>query len=130
MKNKTLEWILRVAIFGEFLGHGVFALEQKEGWVKYFESVGISADMANTLMPYIGALDIALAVIVLFVPFSAALAWMALWGLWTALIRWPIGPDPIWDFFERWTNWGAPLALFYYYGWPTGVGDWFKIRNK
>ena len=42
------------------------------------------------------------------------------------MIRWPIGPDPIWDFFERWTNWGAPLALLLLRGWPKSLRDWFK----
>jgi len=129
MKNKKLEWALRIGVFGEFLGHGIFALQHKVGWLKYFDSLGISNETANTLMTYIGVMDIALALAVLFIPFSAAILWMALWGLWTALIRWPIGPDPIWDFFERWANWGAPLALLFYYGVPRTFKDWFKIRK-
>ena len=36
-------------------------------------------------------------------------------------------PDPIWDFVERWANWGAPLALLLLLGWPknlkTGSAD-------
>jgi hypothetical protein len=127
--NKKIEWVLRIAVFGEFLGHGVFALQQKAGWLVYFDAVGIAENTANTMMTYIGVMDIALAIAVLLVPFNAAILWMALWGLWTALIRWPVGPDPIWDFFERWTNWGAPLALFLYYGWPSSLKDWIKIRK-
>jgi len=33
------------------------------------------------------------------------------WGFWTALVR-PLVGEPIWDFVERWANWGAPLALY------------------
>ncbi|MEZ4156397.1 MAG: hypothetical protein R3B52_00255 [Candidatus Paceibacterota bacterium] len=128
MNKKVIEWALRIGIFGEFLGHGVFALQQKAGWLKYFNSVGISDATANTLMPYIGVMDILLAIIVLFVPFRLALAWMALWGLWTAMIRWPIGPDPIWDFFERWANWGAPLALLAFYGFPGKGKRWLRRK--
>jgi len=128
--NKKIEWVLRIAIFGEFLGHGVFGLQQKIGWLKYFESVGISADTANTIMPYIGITDIILAVLVLVAPISAALLWMAFWGLWTAMIRWPIGSNPVWDFFEKWANWGAPLALFFYYGVPSSLKGWFTIQRK
>ena len=120
------EWILRIAVAGEFIGHGVFALQQKAGWIKYFEAVGYSSEQALTLMPFIGVMDIALALLVLIRPVRLALLWMAFWGLWTALIRWPIGPDPVWDFVERWANWGAPLALLFLVGWPRTVREWFK----
>ena len=127
---KKVQWILRIAVFGEFLGHGVFALQHKAGWYKYFEAVGITShETADTLMTVIGTMDIILAVAVLFIPFSAALLWMALWGLWTAVLRWPIGPDPIWDFAERWANWGAPLALLVSYGVPKTFKGWFRIRK-
>jgi hypothetical protein len=128
--NKKLQWVLRIAIFGEFLGHGIFALQHKEGWLKYFEAVGItSVDTANTMMTVIGIMDITMAFVALLIPFSAALLWMALWALWTAVLRWPVGPDPIWDFFERWANWGAPFALLLSYGWPKSAHSWWKIRK-
>lgn len=125
MINKAMEWVLRVAIAGEFIGHGVFALQQKTGWILYFEAVGFSADQALTLMPWIGALDILVALIVLFRPMRAVLLWATLWGAWTALLR-PIAGEPVWDFVERFANWGAPLALLLYYGWPKSVKEWWK----
>ena len=124
--QKKAEWVLRIAVAGEFIGHGVFALLQKVGWIKYFEAVGYSPEQAMTLMPFIGVMDIALALLILVKPIRLALLWMAFWGLWTALIRWPIGPDPVWDFVERWANWGAPLALLLLVGWPKTVREWFK----
>lgn len=126
--NKKIEWILKLGVFGEFLGHGVFALQGKEGWFKYFESFGITnPETITTILLLIGIMDIVLAVLVLVKPIRIAVLWMALWGLWTALIRWPLGPDPIWDFFERWANWAVPLALFYVLGgWPKTKRDWFK----
>lgn len=113
---------------GEFLGHGVFALQIKEGWFKYFHAVGITdGETIITLLFVIGVLDIALALLVLARPVRIALLWMAFWGLWTALVRWPIGPDePIWDFLERWANWGAPLALLFLLGWPKNWKDWIN----
>lgn len=122
--NKKMEWVLRIAIAGEFIGHGVFALQQKAGWIKYFNAVGFSGDQALTLMPWIGALDILVALIVLFRPLRVALLWAALWGAWTALLR-PIAGEPVWDFVERFANWGAPLALLLYYGWPKSVKEWW-----
>lgn len=122
--NKKMEWVLRIAIAGEFIGHGVFALQQKVGWIKYFEAVGFSADQALALMPWIGAMDILVALIVLFRPLRVVLLWAALWGAWTALLR-PIAGEPVWDFVERFANWGAPLALLLYFGWPKSVKEWW-----
>ena len=125
--SKIIQWILRIAIFGEFLGHGIFALQGKEGWFKYFEAMGITApETIKSLLLIVGIVDLVVAFLVLVKPLRIALLWAALWGLWTAMIRWPIGPDPIWDFFERWTNWGAPLALLLLRGWPKSLRDWFK----
>jgi hypothetical protein len=128
--NKKLEWILRVGVFGEFLGHGVFALQGKEGWFKYFEALGISdPNTITTMLLWVGIMDIALAILVLVKPIRAAVLWMAFWGLWTALIRWPFGGDPVWDFFERWANWAAPLALLMVLGWPKSVKEWFSNKS-
>ena len=32
MNNKTVEWILRIAVAGECIGHGVFALQGNAKW--------------------------------------------------------------------------------------------------
>ncbi len=125
MNNKKAEWILRVAIAGEFLGHGVFALGVKTSWLAYFAPFGINAELASSLLPLIGILDIVMAILVLVKPIRIGLLWMAFWGFLTALIR-PIAGEPIWDFVERAANWGAPLALLYVIGWPQVKGDWWK----
>ena len=118
-KHKHAEWVLRIAVAGEFIGHGVFALQGKEGWFKYFEAFGISnTETMVQILLVVGTLDIILAIIVLARPIKAAVLWMAFWGLFTAMIRWPFGPDPIWDFVERFANIGAPLALIFLLGWP------------
>ncbi len=124
---RTIEWVLRIAVFGEFLGHGVFALQQKAGWFKYFEAVGITdPGTIGSMLTVVGIIDVALAALVLIKPVRIALLWMAAWGLWTALIRWPVGPDPVWDFFERWANWGAPLTLLLLRGWPKNPREWLR----
>lgn len=114
--NKKAEWILRIAVAGTFIGHGVFALQAKEGWIHYFTSLGISAQSAMIILPLIGILDIALALLILVKPIRIAILWMAFWGLWTALLR-PLTGDPIWDLIERFANIGAPLALFFLIDW-------------
>jgi len=123
--SKKIEWILRIAVAGEFIGHGVFGLQAKQSWIPYFTSVGISADTAVTLLPFIGALDIALAILILIKPVRIALLWMTFWAFSTALIR-PIAGEPIWDFVERFANIGAPLSLLYLRGIPKNLQEWIK----
>jgi len=77
--TKIVEWVLRIGVAGEFLGHGVFALQQKEGWVGYFEAVGISAETALPLMTLIGVLDLTVATVVLVRPINAVLLWAVFW---------------------------------------------------
>ena len=124
---KNPEWILRIGIAGEFLGHGIFALQQKAGWIPYFTSVGISETAAMTLLPIIGTIDVLVAIMVLVKPFRVVVAWAALWGFTTALIR-PISGEPVWDFVERFANIAAPLALLALQGFPKKAKDWFKDK--
>ena len=124
--NKIISLVLRIAVAGEFLGHGVFALQGKKAWVEWFSVFGISDPGTATKMLFLlGILDITLAVLVLIKPIRLALLWMAFWGFWTAILR-PIVGEPIWDFVERWANWGAPLALLLIIGWPKNWKEWLS----
>src|SRR3989338_2056741 len=112
---KKLEWILRIGVAGEFLGHGVFALLGKADWIKWMSQLtGASAETAGTLILLVGIVDVLLAILVIVKPMKPLLLWMAFWGFWTALVS-PLVGMPIWDFVERFANWAAPLALFYLY---------------
>ena len=124
--QKKAEWILRIAVAGEFIGHGVFALQGKKDWIGWFAQFGVpDPAVATQLLFIIGLMDILLAILVLFRPVRIALLWMVLWGFWTALIR-PLVGMPIWAFIERGANWGAPLALLVMLGWPRSVREWFR----
>jgi len=124
MNTKLVIWILRIAVAGEFIGHGVFALQGKKAWIDWFSTFGISdVGFATNLLFLIGIIDIGLAILILIKPIRAALLWMTFWGFWTALIR-PIVGEPIWDFVERSVNWGAPLALLLLIGWPKNWKEW------
>ena len=113
--NKKLEWALRIGVAGEFLGHGVLAIQGKADWIKWIgDMVNVEASTASTLLLFIGLLDVLVALTVLFKPMSKVLLWAVFWGFWTALVR-PLVGQPIWDFIERFANWAAPLALYYYY---------------
>ena len=128
MQNKALEWTLRIAVFGEFLGHGVFALQGKKDWIGWIQGMlNVDAATAATLLTAVGAVDVAVAVgVLLWRRFPRGLLlWAAVWGAWTALVR-PLVGLPVWDFIERWANWGAPLALIFYRGWPKSGKEWLS----
>lgn len=128
--SKIIEWILRIAIFGEFFGHGVFALQGKKQWLGWISQMtGVSDVLAVQLLSLIGIADIVVAIIILVRPIRIVLLWAAIWGFWTALLR-PIVGEPIWDFVERWANWGAPLALLLLFRFPKTFKELFSLKPK
>jgi len=110
--KKRAEWVLRVGIFGTFIGHGIFAWGVKKSWIVYFTALGFSESFAITALPLIGLMDMVVGTWILLKPNKYVLGWATFWGFWTALVR-PLAGEPIWDFVERWSNWAAPLALLY-----------------
>lgn len=113
--DKKLEWALRIGVAGEFLGHGALALGGKADWVNWIsQMIKVDAGLATQLLLLIGAADVLVALWVLIKPWKPVLLWAAFWGFWTALVR-PLVGQSWWDFIERFANWGAPLALYFYY---------------
>lgn len=121
MENvKIVEWVLRVSVAGEFAGHGVFALQIKKSFIPLITGLGLSESLAVSVLPMIGILDLSLALLILLKPVRGALLWMTIWGFLTALAR-PLAGEPVWDFVERWANWGAPLALLLLTEWRKNL---------
>ena len=113
--SKKIEWILRIGVAGEFLGHGLLAIGGKADWIKWISQLtGADAPTATTLLLLVGLADVAVALIVLVKPMQPVLLWATFWGFWTALVR-PIVGQSWLDFIERFANWAAPLALYYFY---------------
>ena len=113
--DKKIEWLLRVGVAGEFLGHGLLAIEGKKDWIGWIsQMIHVDAPTASTILLLIGVADVIVALIVLFRPIRPLLLWMAFWGFWTALVRPLVGIGWL-DFIERFANWAAPLALYYFY---------------
>src|SRR3989338_3323572 len=107
--QKKAEWVLRIGMFGTFLGHGIFAIQLKPRFLEMLTAfIGVSGPLANKLMILIGIIDVIVAILALLAPIRIILIYGAIWGFLTALAR-PIANDPIWDFVERWSNWAAPL---------------------
>lgn len=113
--NKKVEWLLRVGVAGEFLGHGLLGIGQKADWIKWIiQLIHVDQTTATTLIVLVGVMDVIVAAIVLLKPIHPVLLWAAFWGFWTALVRPLVGVGWL-DFIERFANWAAPLALYYFY---------------
>lgn len=112
MRKQYIEWVLRIGVAGEFIGHGMFALEGKKEWIGWMQQMtGVNTQLATQLIFLIGLLDLSVAITVLVRPIKPVLLWATFWGFWTALLR-PLVGQSFWDFVERWPNWAAPLGLY------------------
>jgi len=121
--DKRIEWVLRIAVAGEFLGHGVLAMQGKKQWVGWISQLtGADASLATQILFLIGISDLIVALFVLIRPIKIVLLWAVFWGFWTAILR-PIVGESIWDFIERFANIGAPLALLLIKGSPKSLRD-------
>lgn len=113
--EKKLEWALRLGVAGEFTGHGLLAIGGKQDWTLWIDKlIHIGVPAATTVLLVIGISDVIVALIILVKPMPWVLLWATFWGFWTALVRPIVGVGWL-DFIERFANWGAPLALFYFY---------------
>lgn len=121
-----LHWVLRIAVAAEYIGHGAFGLMTKPAWLPYLAVAGIGENEAYPLMQAIGALDILLGLSILFVPTRAALLYMTVWGLWTALLR-PLAGESAWEAVERAGNYGVPLALLMTAGRAHSIRGLFAV---
>lgn len=114
----VLHWVLRIGVALEFLGHGMAGLAHSRAWLPYYGVFGVSHSAAGQYMFNVtGVVDVTLAVLVLVRPMRAVLAYMAFWGLMTAVLRPVVGESPF-ELVERGANWGMPLAFLLLAGLP------------
>ena len=104
-------WTLRIGAGLCYIGHGAFGLNTKAAWLPYFAVARIPASSAWRLMPWIGALDVAIGLSVLIAPRAGPLLYMTLWAAWTALRR-PLSGQGVLEAVERAGNFGVPLAMW------------------
>ena len=128
-ESMKISLILRIGVFGTFLGHGIFALGVKMSWVPFITFFGFSTNTAMEMLPIIGAIDIVVAVLALFLPMRVVFIYAFIWAFFTALMR-PVVGMPIWDFVERTANWATPLAMIYLQGLPRNIKQLFESRER
>jgi hypothetical protein len=125
----TLPWLFRLALCGEFVGHGAFGVMTKQAWVPYFTLFGFPEAWAWTLMPVVGSVDITLGVLALVAPTRAGLLYMAWWGLFTASLR-PLAGEGGWEWLERSSNFGVPFLMLWVHGMGTTARSWFTVLTE
>jgi hypothetical protein len=106
----VIEWVLRIGVFGTFIGHGCTALLIKSSWIILITAFGFSSGMAVKILPLIGIVDILIAITILLKPYRGVLYWAVFWTFITALSR-VIAGQGILEFIERFSNIACPLAL-------------------
>lgn len=125
MKLNPIELIARIAISFTFIGHGIYAIGVNPKWIKLITTFGFSVEKAILIMPYIGVLDLIVALLILVKPSKALLFWMIFWAFITALSR-VISGDSILELIERSSNWGLPLVYLLYKYFPNSCNTMDK----
>ena len=108
----TVSWVLKIAVFGTFFGHGLVAINGNPGWLHYLTFWGITTQTAQTILPIIGVIDVLIAISVAIKPLRPILIYAVIWAFGAALMRW-LADGNVLGFVERAANWGAPLALLF-----------------
>lgn len=125
--NNIIEKFARIGVFGTFLGHGIVALNINPKWIPLITCFGFTESQAIKLMPFIGILDIIVAICVLIFPIRIIVLWAIIWAFSTALSR-PISGQEFVEFIERSANWCLPLILLMVLGIPKTPKKWLTIR--
>ena len=103
-------WILRIALAACFVGHGALAIEKNPAWLVFYHRFGLSDAFAHATMPWVGALDLAVAALLMLRPSKSLLVWALAWSICTALLR-PLCGGDVFDVLVRASNWGAAVTL-------------------
>src|SRR5215218_7684188 len=91
-RTTVLEWLLRLATAGAFIGHGAYgAFVQKPGWYTFFGALGIGRTTvdAQHLMIWVGSFEMLLGVLALLLPIRGLLLFMFAWKLGTEWVWYP-----------------------------------------
>lgn len=128
-RTSQVHWVLRLGAAACFIGHGAFGIITKAAWVPYFGVVGIPSEVAYTLMPVVGTVDITMGIAVLISPRPFVLLYMVVWALWTAMLR-PFAGETAFETLERAGNYGVPLALLLLVGRPASWRGWIRAGDR
>ena len=107
-RRSALEWSLRLSTVALLFGHGALGLiVHKPLLVAHYSSLGLNGSLVE---PWIGAFEMALAMVVLLRPSFRILLFVSAWKIATELLN-PIAGSAFWVFVEHGGSYAAPLAL-------------------
>ncbi len=127
--KKICAWVLRIAIFGTFLGHGLIAISIKPHWVPLITAYGFSPETALSIMPLIGYFDVLIAFVIIIYPIRLVVIWCIIWAFFAAISR-PIAGEAFTEFIERTALWASPLAFLVLQGVPKKFKDLFTQHSR
>lgn len=124
-----LHWILRLSSALCFIGHGAWGVIKKSEWLPFYDVFNVPHDLAYMSMPFVGWIDILLGILLLWRPLPAVLLYMAIWAVFTAMLR-PLAGFGWSEFLERGGNYGAPLAMMFLMSVPAQFKEWFEVQKE
>lgn len=127
-KEDYIQILLRIGIAGTFFGHGYYAFNGKEEWIPLIEAYGFSRSFAYEIIPFIGIMDMLIALTILIKPLRVIVIWATIWAFATALSR-PLSGMDILEMIERSSNWVLPLILLLFLGLPKSYKDLIKSKK-
>jgi len=104
---------LRIAIAACFIGHGMWGLVFKPGWLPFFHLFGIPDNIAWPLIFLVGLKDIICGIWIIYSDSKYLLYWIIFWAIFVALLR-PFLGMGMEGFIERAGNYGPPIAMLYF----------------
>jgi hypothetical protein len=100
---RVLQWTTAILLFG----HGALAaITGKALFATHYAALGLPA----TIAPFIGSIEMVVAVAALFLPIPALFIAIAVWKIATEAL-FPLAGAPIWEFIERGGSYAAPIGV-------------------
>jgi phosphohistidine phosphatase SixA len=110
----TLERTLRIALVATaallLLGHGALGIGGKQGLMAHYAAVGFPGEVAATVTPLVGWLELVLVAVLVLRPSVVLALTLAGWKLATESL-WLAEGAPVWEVVERAGSYAAPLGL-------------------
>ncbi|MEM9081853.1 MAG: hypothetical protein AAGC74_14310 [Verrucomicrobiota bacterium] len=121
-KTETLFWLCRLCTAALLIGHAGFGFAvKKQMLIDHWQSIGINADTA--FIVGIGYFELALGLAIFFFPKKPIIWLVLLWKLFTEFLYVPAdtvtgkGFLNIFEWIERWGDYGLPLAMLFIIAW-------------
>ncbi|MEM0896808.1 MAG: hypothetical protein AAGJ79_07960 [Verrucomicrobiota bacterium] len=125
-KVDVVFFLLRIALASLLIGHAGFGFAaEKQMLIDHWQSIGINADVNFIRM--VGYFELGLGVAVFCAPIVPLLWFALVWKLFTEFLYVPAdtvtgkGFLNIFEWIERWGDYGVPLAMLYIQGWRKAM---------